>query len=165
MLACLAWLGMVGLAWFDLIGLVVAVVMVMALVADVVEEHHMLLGKELIHVFSPDVLIIFDVGAGEMIKASLAQRVVCVGIVPNKAHKEFVMQELRRFVLQMNLANVVDGCPAKPVMLTRFETANPDNEDVKAALGSAQVIAGRQQAGRQAGRQCDSGRQAGRQCR
>ena len=38
----------------------------------------MMLGKELINVFGPEVVIIFDVGSGEMIKAALASRVVCV---------------------------------------------------------------------------------------
>ena len=47
----------------------------------------MLLGKQLVDVFQPDVLILFDSGAGEMIKAALAMRILSVGLVPNKTTK------------------------------------------------------------------------------
>ena len=105
----------------------------MVLVAEVVEEHHMMLGKELINVFGPEVLTLFDVGAGELMKATLAQRVLCVGIVHNKAHKDMVMEVLRKLVQAVSLVNVMVGCPTKPLPMIRFEMHNPDNDDVKTA--------------------------------
>ena len=96
----------------------------------------MLLGKELINVFKPDVMILFDCGAGEMMKAALSQRVLCVGIVPNKTHKEMLMVILRKFLEGMNLVNLVDGCPSKPLTMIQFEADHPDNEDVKRSVGA-----------------------------
>ena len=95
----------------------------------------MLLGQELINVFSPDVVILFDCGAGEVLKAALAQRVLSVGIVPNKTHKELLMNVLRKFVEALNLVNVMDG-PTKPLPMIRFEAAYPDNEDVKRSVAN-----------------------------
>ena len=89
------------------------------------------LGKELINVFSPDVVILFDVGAGDMMKATLAQRVLIVGIVPNKAHRDVVMDVLRKYVEGLNLVNLADGAPSKPMAMIKFETQHPDNDDVK----------------------------------
>ena len=103
------------------------------------EEHHMLLGQELINVFNPDVLVLFDCGAGEMLKAALSQRVLSVGIVPNKTHKELLMNVLRKFVEGLNLVNVMDG-PTKPLPMIRFEAAYPDNEDVKKSVIISSVI-------------------------
>ena len=96
----------------------------------------MMLGKELINIFTPGVVILFDVGAGELMKAALSQRVLCVGVVPNKAQKEMVMEVLRKFVDGLNLVNIIDGCPTKPFAMVRFESQNPDNEDVKKATAS-----------------------------
>ena len=96
----------------------------------------MMLGKELINVFSPDVLILFDVGAGELMKAALSQRVLSVGIVPNKAHKEMLMNILRKFVEGMNLVNLADGCPTKSPTMIKFETDHPDNSDVRASAAN-----------------------------
>ena len=76
------------------------------------QEHHMMLGQELINVCNPDVLIIFDVGAGEMMKAALAQRVLCVGIVANKTHRDTVMDVLRKDVHGLNLVDDGEGHPA-----------------------------------------------------
>ena len=53
---------------------VVVVAVVVVLVAEVVEEHHMLLGRELINVFGPEVLILWDVGVGEVMKAALKKQ-------------------------------------------------------------------------------------------
>ena len=97
----------------------------------------MLLGQELLNVFAPQVLILFDCGAGEMMKAALSQRVLCVGIVPNKAHKELLMNILRKFVEGMNLVNLKDNCPTKPLAMIKFEADHPDNEDVKRSVGAA----------------------------
>ena len=91
----------------------------------------MLLGKELINVFRPGVLILFDCGAGEMMKAALSQRVVSVGIAPNKTHKDMLIGILRKFVEGVSLVNLSEGCPTKPLALIKFEAAHPDNEDVK----------------------------------
>ena len=91
----------------------------------------MLLGKELINVFRPGVLILFDCGAGEMMKAALSQRVLSVGIVPNKTHKDMLIGILRKFVEGVSLVNLSEGCPTKPLALIKFEAAHPDNADVK----------------------------------
>ena len=99
------------------------------------EEHHMLLGQELIEVFNPDVVILFDCGAGEMLKATLAQRVVSVGIVPNKTHKDLLMGVLRKFVEAMNLVNMMDG-PTKPLPMIKFEADHPDNDDVRKSVAN-----------------------------
>ena len=101
----------------------------------------MLLGQELINVFNPDVLILFDCGAGEVLKAALAQRVLSVGIVPNKTHKELLMNVLRKFVEAMNLVNVMDG-PTKPLPMIKFEAAYPDNEDVKRSVANMSSVIG-----------------------
>ena len=93
----------------------------------------MLLGKELINVFSPEVLILFDCGAGEMMKAALSQRVLSVGIVPNKTHKDMLMGILRKFVEGVKLVNLIEGYPTKSLAMIKFETDHPDNEDVKRA--------------------------------
>ena len=93
-----------------------------------------MLGKELINVFSPDVVILFDVGAGELMKAALAQRVLIVGIVPNKAHRDVVIEVLRKFVDGLNLVNLADGAPSKPAQMIKFETQYPDNPDVKKSM-------------------------------
>ena len=102
----------------------------------------MLLGKELINVFKPDVMILFDCGAGEMMKAALSQRVLCVGIVPNKTHKEMLMVILRKFLEGMNLVNLAEDCPSKPLTMIKFEADHPDNEDVKRSTApiTSQVI-------------------------
>ena len=97
----------------------------------------MLLGKELINIFSPDVVILFDVGAGELMKSALSQRVLCVGVVPNKAHKEMVMDVLRKFLDGLNLVNLMDGCPTKTLAMIKFEAQNPGNEDVKKGTTSS----------------------------
>ena len=70
-------------------------------------------------------------GAGELMKAALSQRVLSVGIVPNKTHKEMLMNILRKFVEAMNLVNLMDGSPKKPLPMIKFEVDHPDNEDVK----------------------------------
>ena len=94
----------------------------------------MMLGQELINIFSPEVLVLFDVGSGEMIKAALSQRVLTVGIVANKAHKELIMPGLRQFVQANNLVNIADGAPSKPQALIAFEKANHENPAVIATL-------------------------------
>ena len=69
----------------------------------------MLLDTELINVLSPDVLILFDCGAGEMMKAALSQRVLSVGIAPNKTHKDMLIGILRKFVDGGELGQSVGG--------------------------------------------------------
>jgi len=84
-------------------------------------EHHMTLGQELIHIFSPDIIFVFDVGAGELMKAALSQRVLAVGVVRNSAHKMMVMGILKDYVKGLNLVNFGEGAPAKPSALVSFE--------------------------------------------
>ena len=105
--------------------------MMMILNVHVVEEHNMMLGQELINIFDPEVIVIFDVGAGEMMKAALAQRILSIGTVPNRAHKDFVMDILRKFISTMNLVNLASELPKKTSAMIKFETKNPDNDDVK----------------------------------
>ena len=118
----------------------IVVVMLMILIVHVVEEHSMLLGKELINVFGPDVVIIFDVGAGEMMKAALVMRILSIAIVPNKAHKEFVLEILRKFVAAMNLVNLNSDLPTKTAAMLKFEATHPDNGDVKRALKATALM-------------------------
>ena len=94
----------------------------------------MLLGKQLVDVFQPDVLILFDSGAGEMIKAALAMRILSVGLVPNKTHKDMLMPILREYVEAMNLVNWREGYPPKPMAMIKFEADHPDNDDVKRSV-------------------------------
>ena len=103
----------------------------MILNVHVVEEHNMMLGQELINIFDPEVIVIFDVGAGEMMKAALAQRILSIGTVPNRAHKDFVMGILRKFISTMNLVNLASELPKKTSAMIKFEIKNPENADVK----------------------------------
>ena len=99
----------------------------------------MLLGQELINVFNPDVLILFDCGSGEMLKAALSQRVVSVGIVPNKTHKDLLMNVLRKFVEALSLVNFMDG-PTKPLSMIKFEADHPDNDDVRRSVAQISSV-------------------------
>ena len=44
------------------------------------QEHDMMLGQEMIGVFDADVVIAFDVGSGELLKAVLMQKIFGIGI-------------------------------------------------------------------------------------
>ena len=113
------------------IEIVVPIMMMMILVVHVVEEHSMMLGKELINIFDPELIVVFDVGAGELIKAALAQRILSIATVPNRAHKDFVMEILRKFVASVNLVNLAIDLPTKTPAMIKFENQNPENDHVK----------------------------------
>ena len=68
-----------------------------------------------------ELLFLYDVGSGEMIKASLLQKVHCIDIVRNNAHKAFVMGELKAFVKERGLVNLTSYAPKRPPELIRFE--------------------------------------------
>ena len=111
----------------------------------------MLLGQEMISVFEAQVLILFDVGAGEMLKSVMAANVFGVGICVNAAHKALVLTNLRDFVKTRNLVNLNTNAPQKPADVKKYEEkarsrnvpGTPGAAGVaKAAAGAAGAAAG-----------------------
>ena len=103
----------------------------------------MLLGQELIDIFDAQVLILLDVGSGEMLKAVLAQNALAVCVCASATHKTFVMTCLRDFVKTRGLVNTMDKAPKKPDDVIAYEQSlqpgkAPGQGTLAAALGSTQ---------------------------
>ena len=54
------------------------------------QEHHMLLGQEMINVFGGELLIMLKPGAGEMLTAALIKHVWAIAICRDAAHKTLI---------------------------------------------------------------------------
>ena len=78
--------------------------------------------REMIHVFDIDVGIFLTPASGKALMAIILENRRAVAIVKNKAHREFIMQQLIENVRNLNLA--ADTRPAKPQELTAWESAN-----------------------------------------
>ena len=66
------------------------------------EKHH-LFGMELIHTFNPDVVMIFTVASGEMVKAVILKHKYGVCFVPTVKAKDFVHARLMEWLKQNNV--------------------------------------------------------------
>ena len=83
-------------------------------------EFHERLTRDMIYVWEVDVGIIFNPGSGKSLLAFILENRRAVAIVKNKAHKEFIMNNLAEEVEMQGLAP--DTQPAKPDELTAWET-------------------------------------------
>ena len=83
-------------------------------------EYDMALGAEMLDTFESDILIGIYPGSGEMLKAVLRKQKHGVAICATKAHKTFILNNLRDWVKRMNLVNFSDR-PLKPRALMNFE--------------------------------------------
>ena len=86
-------------------------------------EFHVKLWQEMIHVWEVEVGVLFQPGSGQSLLAFVLERKRAVGIVKNKAHKDFVMKNLVAAVRSFGLAP--DKRPPKPVDLIAWETTRP----------------------------------------
>ncbi len=77
------------------------------------------LTREMIHIWSVEVGVIFNPGAGLALLAFILENKRAVGIMKNKAHRDFVKGLLIESVKTMNLAP--DTRPPKPTELTTRE--------------------------------------------
>ena len=84
------------------------------------QEHHMQLGMELIHVFGADVVVLTEVGSGEMMQAVLQKHKFGVGFCSTPTQKKQVMIKLKNFAKLMNLVSLNDG-PGKSEELLMYE--------------------------------------------
>ena len=66
-------------------------------------------------------LIIFNIGTGEMIKAALVPQVCAVAICANLAHKKMVLENMMAFLKSKGLVNLAAGAPTKSADLVAFE--------------------------------------------
>ena len=85
-------------------------------------EYDMALGMEMLDTFDSDILIGIYPGSGEMLKAVLGKQKHGVAICATKAHKMFILNNIRDWVTRMNLVNFSDR-PQKPRALLNFEVA------------------------------------------
>ena len=85
-------------------------------------EYDMALGMEMLDTFDSDILIGIYPGSGEMLKAVLSKQKHGVAICATKAHKTFILNNIRDWVKRMNLVNFSDR-PQKPRALLNFEVA------------------------------------------
>ena len=99
-------------------------------------EYDMALGAEMLDTFESDILIGIYPGSGEMLKAVLSKQKHGVAICATKAHKTFILNNLRDWVKRMNLVNFSDR-PQKPRALTNFEVAMQRNLAVATANPAA----------------------------
>ena len=83
-------------------------------------EFHERLTREMIYVWELDVGIIFNPGSGKSLLAFILENRRAVAIVKNKAHRDFIMNNLSEAVKTQGLAP--DTRPAKPEELTAWET-------------------------------------------
>ena len=83
-------------------------------------EFHERLTREMIYVWELDVGIIFNPGSGKSLLAFILENRRAVAIVKNKAHRDFIMNNLSEAVKTQGLAP--DARPAKPEELTAWET-------------------------------------------
>jgi len=72
-------------------------------------------------VFGAEVLMLFNAGSGEMIKAALVQQIYAVAICANNAHKNVVLENLMAFVKLKGMVNLATDAPTKPADLVAFE--------------------------------------------
>ena len=84
-------------------------------------EFHAKLWQEMIHVWEIDVAVLFQPGSGQALLAFVLERKHAVGIMKNKAHKDFVYKNLAAAVKSLGLAP--DRRPTKPIELTTWETS------------------------------------------
>lgn len=84
-------------------------------------EFQVKLWQEMIHVWDVDVGVMFQVGAGQCLLAYVLERKRAVGIMKNKAHKDFVHANLALAVKSLGLAP--DRRPAKPSDIATWEAS------------------------------------------
>jgi hypothetical protein len=84
-------------------------------------EFQVKLWQEMIHVWDVDVRVMFQVGAGQCLLAYVLERKRAVGIMKNKAHKDFVHANLALAVKSLGLAP--DRRPAKPSDIATWEAS------------------------------------------
>jgi len=84
-------------------------------------EWHVKLWQEMIHVWGIDVAVMFHPGGGQSLLAFVLERKRAVGIVKNKAHKDYVQANLVEAVKALGLAP--DRRPVKPSELTTWEAS------------------------------------------
>ena len=89
-------------------------------VAPFPRELHVKLWQEMIHVWGIEAAVLFWVGSGQALLASVWERKRVVGIVRNVAEKKFVKQNLIQAVKALGLAP--DRRPPKPAELVAWET-------------------------------------------
>ena len=83
-------------------------------------EYNMALGAEMIDTFESDIVIWIYPGSGEMLKSVLSKQKHGAAICATKAHKVFILNNLRDWVKRMNFVNFSDR-PQKPRALMNFE--------------------------------------------
>ena len=86
-------------------------------------EFHVKFWQEMIHVWEIDVGVLFQPGSGQGLLAFVLERKRAVGIMKNKAHRDFVFKNLSAAVRSLGLAP--DKRPPKPADLTAWETTRP----------------------------------------
>ena len=79
-----------------------------------------MLTREMLHVFEIDVGVFLNIGSGKSLLAIIMENRRAVGIVKNKAHRDFVMQQLLEGIQTLNLAP--DTRPPKPQELVAWES-------------------------------------------
>jgi hypothetical protein len=84
-------------------------------------EFQVKLWQEMIHVWDVDVGVMFQVGSGQCLLAYVLERKRAVGIMKNKAHKDFVHANLVVAVKSLGLAP--DRRPAKPSDIATWEAS------------------------------------------
>ena len=77
------------------------------------------LTREMLHIFEIDVGVFLTPASGKALMAVVLENRRAVAVVKNKAHKEFIMQQLTEGVKAHNL--VADKRPPKPQELTEWE--------------------------------------------
>ena len=84
-------------------------------------EYPTKLWQEFIHVWDSDVGVLFQPGSGLALLAFVIERKRAVGLMKNKAHKDFAMSTLKNAVKTLGLAP--DTRPPKPAALTAWESS------------------------------------------
>jgi hypothetical protein len=85
-------------------------------------EFHVKLWQEIIHLWEIDSAVLFQPGSGQALLAFVLERKRAVGIVKNKAHKDFVYNNLVRHVKVLGLAP--DKRPQKLTALSKWALAH-----------------------------------------
>ena len=87
------------------------------------EKHH-LFGMELIHTFNPDVVMIFTVASGEIVKSVILKHKFAVCFVPTVKAKDFAYVRLMEWLKQNNVVPPRPQIP-KPDELLMWEKDHP----------------------------------------
>ena len=87
-------------------------------------EHAVVLTQEWLHQFKADILVIGTPAAGASLKAGLLASVRSIAVARNNAHRNFLMDELRKFV---KLHSLIPGYTAMalPPALARYAALRP----------------------------------------